>query len=504
LLLPDEFILTLFIHFHITHQRFLKQPYFNHQKTQIMKTTSTRMRIKHSAHHKTSAVNTCIFSSLLFIMILLFGSCRKNMNDVPANTETSSLQSDLQATKINASVATDWYHLQLRFLLEKNSVLAFGGHFGYIGIGLYESVRNINPNSISLSDKLYQMPAMPAKEAGKTYNWKVSANAAMASLVRSFYHGITLADSASIDSLENAYNQKLQSVNTAEFNRSQAFGRSIATAIYNWYLTDDINLSNVGYVPPVFKGAWVPTPPTFVNPPVLPYIGAARTFLAADLHGVAPQYPAYSEDPNSVYYKIAKQVYNVSKNLTDEQKSIALYWVDQGDGVGYTPSGHDFSIVTQAIEQTNADLLKAAETYAKAGIADRDATIICFRSKYKYTLIRPVSYIQKVIDPNWLPFIPTPPHPEYPAAHAVVTGSVMQAISGVLGYRTSITDHTYDFRGWAPRSFPTIFAAAKEAGISRLYGGIHYKLSIDIGLSMAQTIGTRIGDMRLNTASGGN
>ncbi|HEX5150937.1 MAG TPA: vanadium-dependent haloperoxidase [Parafilimonas sp.] len=462
-----------------------------------MKTTCTAMRFKHFAHYKTSAVNICTYSSLLFIMILLLGSCQKNINDVPANASTSSAQSDLQVKKINASVATDWYKLQLRFLLKKNSVLSFGGHFGYIGIGLYESVRNINPNSISLSEKLYQMPAMPVKKEGKTYNWQVSANAAMASLVRHFYIGISQADSTSIDSLENAYNQELQNTNTEEFNRSQAFGRNIATAIYNWYLTDDINLSNVGYKLREFKGAWIPTPPAFVNPPVLPYAGDARTFISAHLHGVAPKYPAYSEDANSVYYKIAKQVYNVSKNLTDEQKNIALYWVDQGDGVGYTPAGHDMSIAMQAIEQTNADLLKAAEVYAKAGIAERDATIMCFRSKYKYTLIRPVSYIQKVIDPNWLPFIPTPPHSEYPAAHAQVTGSVMQAISGVLGYHTNITDHTYDFRGWAPRNFPTIFAAGKEAGISRLYGGIHYKLSIDIGLAMAETIGTRIGSMRL-------
>jgi len=463
-----------------------------------MKTTSSRMRIKHLAHYKTSAVNSCTFSSLLFIMILLFGSCQKNMNDVPANANSSSSQSDLQIEKIDASVATDWYKLQLRFLLEKNSVLAFGGHFGYIGIGLYESVRNINPNSISLSDKLYQMPAMPVKKEGKTYNWQVSANEEMTSLVRSFYNGINLADSTSIDSLENDYNQKLQTTNVEEFNRSQAFGRSVATKIYNWYLTDDLNLSNVGYVPPVFPGAWIPTPPAFVNPPVIPHAGDARTFLEADLHGVAPKYPAYSEDVNSVYYNIAKQVYNVSKKLTDEQKNIAVYWVDQGDHVGVTPAGHDMSITTQAIEQTNADLLKAAETYAKAGIAERDATIICFRSKYKYTLIRPVSYIRKVIDTSWLPFIGTPPHPEYPAAHSLVTGSVMQAISGVLGYSTHITDHTYDFRGWAPRSFPTIFAAGKEAGISRLYGGMHYKLSIDIGLSMAQTIGTRIGSIRLH------
>ena len=101
-------------------------------------------------------------------------------------------------------------------------------------------------------------------------------------------------------------------------------------------------------------------------------------------------------------------------------------------------------------------------------------------------------------------FIVTPPHPEYPAAHAVVTGSVMQAISGVLGYRVSITDHTYDFRGWAPRTFSTIFGAGQEAGISRLYGGIHYHISINTGLVMGLIIGTRIGVMRLHSGADEN
>ncbi len=470
-----------------------------------MKTRSTLMRFKHFAHRKTAAVNNCNFSSLVFIMVLVLSSCQKNINDVPANANTASAQSGMQSKKYDASVATDWYKLQLRFLLEKNSVLANGVFFGYIGIGLYESVRNGTPGAISLSEKLYQMPAMPAKEDGKRYNWQVSANAAMASLVRHFYIGITHADSTSIDSLENAYNQKSGVTNPGEFTRSQSYGRSVADAIFNWYLTDDINLSNAGYADSVFPGAWVPTPPAFVNPPVLPYVGTARTYLAADIKGVAPAFPvAYSEDPNSSYYKIAKEVYDVSKSLTAEQQAIALYWVDQGNGVGYTPAGHDMSIVTEAIEQTNAHLGKAAEAYAKAGIAERDATIICFRSKYKYTLIRPVSYIQKVVDPTWLPFISTPPHPEYPAAHAVVTGAVMQAASGILGYNISITDHTYDFRGWAPRNFSTLFGAAQEAGISRLYGGIHYRISINTGLAMAKVIGTRIGEMKLHTASGGN
>jgi len=184
--------------------------------------------------------------------------------------------------------------------------------------------------------------------------------------------------------------------------------------------------------------------------------------------------------------------------LTTEQQNIALFWVDQGNGVGYTPPGHDFSIITQALEKTGASLAVAAEVYAKAGIAERDATIICFTSKYKYNFLRPVTYIRKLIDPNWLSFIPTPPHPEYPAAHAFITGSVMQAVTEVLGDDVEITDHTYDFRGWTPRPYTSLFKAAEEAGISRLYGGIHYLTSINMGLSLAHDLGSRVGDITLH------
>lgn len=436
-------------------------------------------------------------------LTLLFSSCQKNINDdVVANPDALSLKVP-SLKKTEATVATDWYKLQLRFLLKKNAVLANGAFFGYIGIGLYESVRNLDPNAVSLSNKLYQMPAMPQKESGKSYDWESSANAAMASLTRHFFVGISTADSASIDSLENAYNQKIRCANNDEFVRSQAFGKSIADAVYSWYLTDDINISNAGYTPPQFPGAWVPTPPPYVPIPVLPYVGRARTYLAADMNGTAPTFPiAYSEEVGSDYYKMVKKLYDLSKVLTDEQKNIALYWVDQGDGVGYTPAGHDMYLATEAIEQAGAHLLKAAEAYAKAGMAERDGEIICFRSKYKYTLIRPVSYIRKVIDTAWLPFIVTPPHPEYPAAHSAVTGSVMQSLQEVFGANFTLTDSAYTFRGWAPRTFSSIFGAAIEAGKSRYYGGIHYPLSIETGLAIAKVVGTRVGTIPLDTGNG--
>lgn len=433
-----------------------------------------------------------LFYVLLILSVIIgIDSCQKL--DLPKFGDHSFNQKNISAT-----VATDWYKLQLRILLERNSAIN-GMYFGYIGIGLYESVRYSIPNSVSLSTKLNQMPEMPSKENTNDYNWQESANAVMASMVRSFFTGLTPANMASIDSLENAWDQTLSGVSTAAtFTRSQTFGRSIATAIHSWYLTDDLNASNVGYVPPVFPGAWIPTPPAFVNPPVNPYLGASRTYIVSNMNILAPPPIPYSEEPNSAFYKMVKQVYDGSLTLTPEQKSTALFWVDQGNGVGFTPPGHDMSLITQAIEQSNVVLGIAAEAYAKAGIAERDGSIVCFRSKYKYNLIRPVSYIQKLIDPAWLSFIPTPPHPEYPAAHAYITGSVMRAVAGVLGDHTGVTDHSYEFRGWPARTFNTLFAAGEEAGISRFYGGIHYMPSINIGLSLGKDLGNRVGGIKLH------
>ncbi|MEO5682115.1 MAG: vanadium-dependent haloperoxidase [Chitinophagaceae bacterium] len=395
-------------------------------------------------------------------------------------------------------VATDWYRLQMRILLERNSAFNANAFMGYIGIGLYESVRYGTKHSVSFSTRLYQMPAMPIKENNNGYNWQLSANAAMAAMLRSFYQGLTPANLASIDSLENAYNEILKPAAASEvFARSQAFGKSIAAAVYNWYLTDNINVSNAGYVPPVFPGSWVPTLPALANG-INPNIGTARTYLAEHLSGVSPAFLSpYSETVNSDFYNIQKNVYDVSKTLTPEQKDIALFWVDQGNGVGYTPPGHDFLLVTQALEQTGASLATAAETFAKSGIAERDGAVVCFRSKYTYNLLRPITYIRKVIDPTWLPFIVTPPHPEYPAAHAFVTGAVMQAATKVLGEHVKVTDHSYDFRGYPTRTYNSIFAAAEEAGISRLYGGIHTLPSINTGLAMAKEIGNRVGNIKL-------
>jgi len=439
----------------------------------------------------------------LAILFLLFSCKKETQRDAGNEPQSKTVSSTPKAEHESSAVATDWYRLQIRILLERNSALNTTVHWGYMGIGLYEAVRPGIKGAISFSSvNLYKkVPALPATENNQGYSWEISANAALASMVRSFFTGLTPANKTSIDSLEAAYNEKLRPAQgSAVFDRSQAYGRSIATAMYNSSLTDDFNISNVGYTPPApFPGSWQPTPPAFLQIPVNPFFKDATPYLVEDLTAISPKFPlAYSEVPGSPFYNMVKQVYDVNKALTPEQRAIALFWVDQGNGVGYTPSGHDFLFITQAIEQSHANLATAAEAYAKAGIALRDGSIVTFRSKYDNFLIRPVTYIQKVIEPGWLPVFPTPPHPEYPAAHAMGTGTIMQAVERVLGPNITVTDHSYDFRGFAPMTFTSVFNYAEMAGISRNYGGIHYLISINTGLQMAKEIGNRVGDIKLH------
>jgi hypothetical protein len=444
------------------------------------------------------------YKLLILFLVTIFFSCQKGIQDKDVTGDSSSriVPSAPKAEHEDARVAIDWYKLQLSIILKSNpaySPLRAGRIFAYEGMGLYEAVRNGIKNSVSLSELLYQMPAMPEMENNNGYSWSLVANAALASMVRSFYPSLTVQNNTSIDSLENAYNEILRpNLNSEVFERSQRYGRAVAESIFNWSKTDNDNQSNAGYVPPVFPGSWVLTPPAFAAA-FCPYLGTSnRPFLEVHKTGVAPALLfSYSTEPSSDFYKMVKDIYDVSLTLSQDQKNIALFWNDVGVGIGFTPHGHSISIATQVLENQQASLATAAMAYAKMGIASWDAGIICFRSKYTYNIVRPVTYIRQHINPNWLPFIGTPPHPEYPAAHAHITLAEMVALGSVLGENYSFTDHTYDFLGYPPRNYSSFHEAGVESGISRRYGGIHYLPSIETGLIKGEEVGKRVADLKL-------
>jgi hypothetical protein len=148
--------------------------------------------------------------------------------------------------------------------------------------------------------------------------------------------------------------------------------------------------------------------------------------------------------------------------------------------------------VNEVVMQQNANLAQAAEAYARAGIADADALTAIWWAKYNYNLIRPVTYIDRVIDPNWKPLLPTPAFPEYVSAHSGQSAAVMTTLEALFGDHVAFVDHAHDADGFAPRSFARIFDAATEAGISRLYAGIHFQSGNLNGRSLGQCVAARV------------
>ena len=446
---------------------------------------------------KNNLIKASILMMLLITIIIILPGCQKETPEMAQVNKPSKITSSE-----SGNLVTDWYTLQLDVIRKSDPALSpvlLNRLFAYTGIGLYESVRPGIDKSVSLSTLLNQMPPMPQKEDKQDYSWAISANAAMAKLIKYFYPpGVVALNKSRIDSIENANNDQLKlNLEPAVFSRSQLFGQSIADAVIAWSKTDNVILANTGYVPPIFPGSWIPTPPLFGGA-AAPYFGNGRLFLKEDLQSLTPPFPIkYSEVPDCDFYKMVKNVYDLSKTLTEEQKNIALYWNDGGVGIGFTPPGHNISILTQVLVQKKCNLETAAIAYAKTGIALYDAAVVCWKSKYTYNLIRPVSYIQKVIDPLWKPLIVTPPHPEYPGAHSFVTGAFMTTMTELFGDNYAFVDYTYKSRFGGPRSYSSFNSAAEECGESRRYGGIHYVPSTNAGLKYGREVGKRVSNLQL-------
>jgi hypothetical protein len=200
---------------------------------------------------------------------------------------------------------------------------------------------------------------------------------------------------------------------------------------------------------------------------------------------------AYSEASTSRFYEESLEVYTIGQNLSDEQRAVALFWSDD-PGQTATLPGHMLSIATQVLKQEEASLMVAAETYAKVGIAVADASIGSWHAKYEYNRLRPVSYIRQLMNPGWMPLLTTPAFPEYPAGHSVQSGAAATVLADLFGDDYALVDRTHEGRGLPPRWFTSFSAMAEEAAISSVYGGIHYRRSINVGLTQGQCIGETV------------
>jgi hypothetical protein len=447
-----------------------------------------------------------LFVFLLFFVVL--NGCQKtdilpdSSSPEAKSLSSNYLKSALQTTQENADFVYEWYRAMAEIQLPNPAGAPPINYrnFAYIGIGLFESVQPGIKGGSSLSPKLYQMPAMPKPDMSKDYLWSASANAALASMFKLFLTGntgLTPANIASVDAMEAAnYNSFRSMASEDVLQRSEAFGRAVATAIFNWSATDNFTMSSVGWVPPVFPGSWVPTS----NPPTITgaYLGDSRPLLKYSLTALAPPLPfPYSTDPSSQFYQAAKEVYDIGVSQNAALQATARWWADAGGpGVGYPAPYHLISIVTNVLEQHNAGLWKAAEVYAKTGIGIKDGPIITFRSKYHYNLLRPITYIRQNIDANWNSLLASPAYPEYPSGLISNIGPVIQVLIREFG-DIPVTDDLYSWRGLPVRQYSSLSQLLREAADSRIYAGIHYRFAQDVSVEMGIQLGNEIAKIRI-------
>lgn len=429
---------------------------------------------------------------------LLTTACNKELKLNDQNTAKSlaanTSQGHLVQTKtFSAEAALKWMDMQLRLMRTAVGVpnVAFARPYAYTGITLYEAVVGGMPAYQSIAGQLNGLTDMPKTEPGKAYHWPSVANAALAFINKQMFPTASTANKAAIDSLENALN--IQYANDADaetINRSIEYGKTVAQKVVDWAATDGYNHINDPYTPPTGPGLWV-APSLPLPAGSTPYWGNVRLMVAGSGDNAQPGAPTpYSEDPSSDFYKMVKQVYDASQSLTPAQKDMAMYWRDVP---GVSTPGHYLSILKQVIENEGAGLDKAAYSYALCSIVVFDASVSCWKTKYQYTLVRPITYIRNVMGfTSWSPLLATPAHPEYSSAHAVLSSANADALTNIFGDNYSFTDHTYDYLGFPSRSFSSFKALGEDAGNSRLYAGIHYQPSINTGLNQGRIVAQNI------------
>jgi len=442
-------------------------------------------------------------SRAVFLLLLLGLGCSKSKSTWPAEAALSTepeavelftLERPAPTGRFGSEVPLAWFGLVNRLAASQRLTPPVASRIlGYGGVTLYEAVVGGMPGYRSLTGQLNNIRYVP--EAHGKLHWPTVANNALGVVLKGLFEANSAAALSALDSLKEHFNDEFKAEISKEvFFRSALHGKLVGLAILAQSRRDGyLKFRNCAFTPSVGPGLWVPTPPAFA-PALEPYWGELRPFVLRRGSACDPgPHPPYSEDPASAFYLENKEVYDTTNNLTQGQKDIALFWAD-GAGT-LTPPGHSISILGQIIRDKNLKLDVAAEAYAKVGIAVADAFISCWNSKFRYNLLRPITYIRSEIDPNWTPLIATPPFPEYTSGHSTQSGAAAQVLTDLFG-NLAFTDHTHDARGFAPRSFSSFIEAADEAAISRLYGGIHYRAAIEKGLEQGKCIGSKVSALR--------
>jgi len=370
--------------------------------------------------------------------------------------------------------------------------------YAYASVAAYEAVRPGYPAQRSLAGQLHGLTPPPEPQPGVEYSFPLAAIHAFMTVGRAMTFS-----RARMDSLRTSLEERMRPGTPAPvFERSIAYGDTVAKHILAWAAGDHY-LQTRGY--PKYTvtsepGRWRPTPPAYMDA-VEPHWTDIRPFVLDSSSQFRPKPPdRFDMKVGSPFYRQVREVYETGKQLTGEQRAIAAFW-DCNPYVMHvqghtmfatkkiTPGGHWMGIAGLAARKAGADFMRSAETYARTAIALADGFLAVWDEKYRSNLIRPETVINQYLDERWEPFLQTPPFPEYTSGHSGISTAAATVLTDEFGDKFAFTDDVEAAYGLPPRSFSSFKEASAEAAISRLYGGIHYRMAIEEGIGQGRKVG---------------
>ncbi len=429
-------------------------------------------------------------SALALLISFVLTSCQPE-----TITNEDSPVDEKKTEKYSADVAVRWMDLTMNLVrLEGKNPPQASRIYAYTALALYEGVVPGMPNNRSMVKQLNGLNYLPSRNKNKAYDFPTVANKSIRDVLLSAFGTLQPQNQAKVDSLYNVIvGERIAETAVPIYQASVSFGAAVGAAINSYMSFDNFTQTrSMVYTVPSRVGNpqfWAPT--GAATTPAEPFWGQLRPFCMADAQSCYfPSSIPFDINPSSAFYIQANNVYNISLNLTQEQKNIASFWADN-PGQTATPPGHWVSICNQIAKEKEMNLEEASEIYLLTGLAVADAFISCWEAKYRINLLRPQTYIRENIDANWTPFLPTPPFPEYTSGHSVCSGAVSEVLTQLLGNQ-AFTDSTAFRSKGLVRSFNSFYEAADEAALSRLYGGIHYQEGISNGVAQGYLVGKSV------------
>jgi hypothetical protein len=267
-----------------------------------------------------------------------------------------------------------------------------------------------------------------------------------------------------------------------------AVGQKAAAAVLA-QRSDDGAAAQESYRPVTAAGVYLPT-----VIPAIPQWPQRKPWLLASASQFRPGPPPaltsalWARDYNEIKALGAKN----NSRRSAEQTEIAAFWDFSMPAVYH-------GVVRSVADAPGRDLTQNARLFAAVTQAQDDAVIAVFDAKYHYNFWRPMTAIRNGdIDGNdatereasWLPFIDTPMHPEYPCAHCILAGSAGTVLLAEIGSGPTPKLTTASLTAKAgPRSWGSVADFMQEVALARIYDGVHYRNSTEVGLAMGKQVG---------------